>query len=139
MNKELLAQYSKLQIEVEDAKKAIASIENSMAQLNEVGIVKDKVYGGFGGTQGFVIEGFPAKAWNRKHESLRMARTRLLEKEASLIDTICEIEEFIDSIDNARDRLVLKRYYLEDKKQYEIASELYIDRSLVSKIISKYV
>jgi len=139
MIKDTLSQYNSLLIEVEDAKRKIREIENSMAYLNEVGVVKDKVYGGMGGTQGFVIEGFPQKQWNKRYVVLKKARQHLLEKETSLLETICEIEIFIDEIDDARDRIVMKRYFLENKKQHEIASELHIDRSLVSKIISRYV
>lgn len=139
MIKDTLSQYNELMIEVEDAKRKIREIENSMAYLNEVGVVKDKVYGGMGGTQGFVIEGFPQKQWNKRYVVLKKARQHLLEKETSLLETICEIEIFIDEIDDARDRIVMKRYFLENKKQHEIASELHIDRSLVSKIISRYV
>lgn len=139
MIKDILSQYNALLIEVEDAKKKIKEIEDSMAHLNEVGMVKDKVYGGLGGTQGFVIEGFPEKAWNKRYYVLKKARQHLLEKETALLETICDIEIFIDDIEDARDRIVMKRYFLENKKQHEIASELHVDRSLVSKIICKYV
>lgn len=139
MIKDTLSQYNELMIEVEDAKRKIKEIEDSMAYLNEVGVVKDKVYGGMGGTQGFVIEGFPQKQWNKRYVVLKKARQHLLEKETSLLETICEIEIFIDEIEEARDRIVMKRYFLEGKKQHEIAAELHIDRSLVSKIISRYV
>lgn len=139
MVKELLSQYHALLIEVDDAKQKVKQKEDEIARLNEIGVVKDKVYGGMGGTQGFVIEGFPEKEWNRRYASLKRAREHFLEKETDLMDMVSSIEEFIDTITNSRDRIVLKRYYLENKKQHEIASELYIDRSLVSKIISKYV
>lgn len=139
MTKDILTQYQTLLIEIDDAKREIKEKEDAIALLGEVGVVKDKVYGGFGGTQGFVIEGFPEKEWNRRYDALKKAKEHFLKKETDLINLVSEIEDFICSIDESRDRIVLKRYYLENKKQHEIASELHIDRSLVSKIISKYV
>ena len=139
MVKELLSQYKTLLIELEDARKKVQAKEDEIARLNEIGIVKDKVYGGLGGTQGFVIEGFPEREWNKRYANLKRAREHYIGKETELMNMVSEIEEFIDGIQNSRDRIILKRYYLENKKQHEIASELFIDRSLVSKIIAKYV
>lgn len=137
--RDLLKQYHTLQIELSDAKKSVREKEDAIARLNEEGVVKDKVYGGMGGIQGFVIEGFPERELNRRYNALKRAKTRALQKETELIDKISDIESFIDTIEDGRARVILKRYYLEGKKQYEIASELFIDRSLVSKIITKYV
>ena len=138
VNAELFKQYNDLLLEIRMTKADIAQKEDELARLNEFGLVKDKVYGGYGGIQGFVIEGFPEKEWNRRYHALKNAKTKLQERETCLIEMVSEIEDFINQIDISRDRIILKRYFLEGRKQHEIAKELYVERSTVSKIIAKY-
>ena len=99
----------------------------------------DKVSGGYGGIQGFKIEGMPEREYNRRRMILRKKHDRLAQKENDLLENVEKIEEFIDSIPISRDRIIFKAVFIQKKTQNQIAKELYIDRSLVSKTISKYV
>ncbi|SHK34184.1 sigma factor-like helix-turn-helix DNA-binding protein [Hespellia stercorisuis] len=50
-----------------------------------------------------------------------------------------EIEEFIAGIPDSTDRQIFELSFLEGKKQQEIADELGLERSSISKRICKYV
>lgn len=127
-----------MELEIEKIKADIVKTEDGIAKLLEEGVVQDKVKGGFGGVQGFKIEGFPEREYKKRRNLLMKKKTRLIAKENELLELIDGIEEYIDTIPISRDRLIFKGIYLEKKTQQEIASELFIDRSLVSKILSKY-
>lgn len=139
VSKEILIQYSDLQEEIKRMRKDIKKTEDDIAKLLEEGTVCDKVKGGLGGIQGFKIEGFPVPAFERRKKILRKKMDRLIDKENELLELTESIEIFIDNIPISRDRRIFRAIYFEDKTQQQIARELHIDRSLVSKIISKYL
>lgn len=60
--------------------------------------VKDKVYGGFGGEQGFVIEGFPQREFDGKREALTRKRQRLLQQELIENELLIRIEGQLSEI-----------------------------------------
>lgn len=63
---------------------------------------------------------------------------RLLEEKKMRVDhEIYDMESWLDRVEPARTRNVLRLYYQEGKSQREIGELLNIDRSLVSKIISE--
>ena len=49
------------------------------------------------------------------------------------------LEIFIDNIPVSRDRRIFRAIYFNGKTQQQVANELHIDRSLISKTISKYI
>lgn len=139
VSKEILIQYSDMQEEIKRMRADIQKTEDDIAKLLEEGTVCDKVKGGLGGIQGFKIEGFPVLAFERRKRILRKKMDRLIDKENELLELTESIEVFIDNIPVSRDRRIFHAIYFEDKTQQQIARELHIDRSLVSKIISKYL
>lgn len=139
VTKEIMVQYKDMQEEIKQMRAEIQKAEESIAKLIEEGTVCDKVTGGFGGIQGFKIEGFPAREYTRRKKVLRKKFDRLTKRENDLLELIESIENFIDSIPICRDRRIFRAIYLENKTQQQIASELHIDRSLVSKIIGRYL
>lgn len=139
INKEILSQYSDLKEEIEKMRADIKKTEDSIAKLIDEGVVQDKVKGGLGGIQGFKIEGFPVTVYEQRKNILRKKFDRLSQRENDLLEVTERIEMFIDEIPCSRDRRIFKATYFENKKQHEVAKELHIDRSLVSKIISKYM
>ena len=139
MTKELLSQYGDLQTEIVDMQKEIAKTEDDIAKLLEEGTVVDKVKGGLGGIQGFKIEGFPQKEYDRRRNLLKSKKNRLIIKQNDLLEIQEKIEIFIDNIPNSRDRQIMRATFIENKTQKQISKEMYIDRSLVSKIINKYL
>lgn len=137
--KEVMIQYSDIQEELKQMRLDIQKTEDDIAKLLEEGTVQDKVKGGLGGLQGFKIEGFPITAFERRKRILRSKMDRLTEKENDLLEMTESIELFIDNIPVSRDRRIFKAIYFENKTQQQVARELHIDRSLVSKIISRYI
>ncbi len=138
-NKETMIQYSNMQEEVKRMRADIRKTEDDIAKMLEEGTVRDKVKGGLGGIQGFKVEGFPITAFEKRKRILRHKVDRLIEKENELLEMIESIEIFIDNIPVSRDRRIFRGIYFEGKTQQQIARELHIDRSLVSKVISKYL
>lgn len=138
ISKELLSQYTDLQKEIAYTQEEIQKTEDSIAKLLKEGTVVDKVKGGFGGIESFKIEGFPQKEYDRRKNVLNNKINRLFAKETDLLQMREQIEVFIDEIQVSRDRIIFKALFLDNKTQQQIADELYIDRSLVSKIIAKY-
>lgn len=139
VTKEILVQYSDLQEEIKKIRLQIQQTEDDIEKLLNEGTVVDKVNGGLGGIQGFKIEGFPIREFERRKKILRKRKDRLTEFENNLLEQTEIIEEFIEQIKNSRDRQIFRGFFLENKTQQQIARELYIDRSLVSKIINKYL
>lgn len=139
VSKEILIQYSDMQEEIKQMRADIQKTEDDIAKLIEEGTVQDKVKGGLGGIQGFKIEGFPIVAFEKRKRLLRSKMDRLIEKENELLELTEDIEIFIDNISISRDRRIFRAIYFENKTQQQIARDLHIDRSLVSKIISKYL
>ena len=139
VTKEQLEQYTAMKIEISKMREDIRAVEDSIAKLIEEGTVKDKVYGGDGGIQGFVIEGFPYGIYERRRKLLQRKRERLLNRENDLIELVEQIEKSIDSIPDSRDRMVFRKYFIKNETQMQIAREMYMDQSSVSKIISRYI
>lgn len=139
MTRELLRQYKDLQEEIKKINAEIEKTEEEIEKLHEEGTVVDKVKGGEGGWQGFKIEGFPIKEYEKRKNILKRKINMLISKENELLETSVEIESFIETIENSRDRRILRLLVFEKKSQQQISEELYIDRSLVSKILCKYL
>lgn len=138
-SKEIMIQYSDIQEELKQMRIDIQKTEDDIAKLLEEGTVQDKVKGGLGGLQGFKIEGFPVAAFEKRKRILRSKMDRLADRENDLLEMTESIELFIDNIPLSRDRRIFKAIYFENKTQQQVARELHIDRSLVSKIISRYI
>ena len=139
VSKDLIIQYRSLQEEIKKIKIDIKKTEDSIAKLIQEGVVEDKVYGGLGGIQGFKIEGVPLAIYEKRRNLLRRKKDRLSTKENDLLELVESIETMIDNIPVSRDRVIFRSLYFDGKTQQQIADELHIDRSLVSKTISKYL
>lgn len=59
MTKEILKQYTDLQQECAEVREKISILELQIIKIEQEGTVLDKVSGGVGGLETFVIEGFP--------------------------------------------------------------------------------
>ena len=139
ISKEIMVQYSDMQEEIKQMRMDIQKTEDSIAKLSEDGTVCDKVTGGMGGIQGFKIEGFPVAEFEKRKRLLRKKVDRLTERENELLEMTENIEMFIDNIPVSRDRRIFRSIYFDGKTQQQVANELHIDRSLISKTISKYI
>jgi hypothetical protein len=118
----VLSQYADLVKEQKDLAERIAStqrnIENIERRLQKIEageIVKDKVYGGEGGIQGFVIEGVPTAEYETLKTSL-LRKKLLLEKQIDIqreqeevvLLALTEVEEFITRIEDSHIRRIVR-------------------------------
>lgn len=121
MNKESLLHYCELIDEVEETrldiqriKSDIRKIEKQLLDIENGEVVKDKVYGGEGGWQGFVIEGVPIPEYsklkiilgNRKicleHEiDVLSVRVTMLDNEK------IQVQEFINRLKDPQIRRII--------------------------------
>lgn len=60
----------------------------------------------------------------------------MLKKKEKIDSEVMEMEEWLETVEPARARNVLRLYYQDGKSQKEIGEELSLDRSVVSRIIS---
>lgn len=117
----VLSQYADLVKEQKDLAERIAStqrnIENIERRLQKIEageVVKDKVYGGEGGIQGFVIEGVPTAEYEKLKTSL-LRKKLLLEKQIDIqreqeevvLLALTEVEEFITRIEDSHIRRIV--------------------------------
>lgn len=118
----VLSQYADLVKEQKDLAERIAStqrnIENIERRLQKIEageVVKDKVYGGEGGIQGFVIEGVPTAEYEMLKTSL-LRKKLLLEKQIDIqreqeevvLLALTEVEEFIKRIEDSHIRRIVR-------------------------------
>jgi len=66
-------------------------------------------------------------------EKERRLKARYREKIAQLEKLCQEVEEFIENIPDSMTRRIFRLYYLDGKKQKEIAKLVHMDRSTVSR------
>lgn len=132
MTKESLGQYSSLVKEYGEVREKIYSnrvrierISSKLKRIEAEGVVKDKVYGGEGGIQGFVIEGYASGDYSHQKSSLLQQEMYLRKNEAILLDLAeriakerSEIEEFIAHVDDSHIRRILN-YRLVKGMQWE--------------------
>lgn len=121
MNKESLLHYCELIDEVEDTctsiqkiRTDIKKIEKQLAEIENGHTVKDKVYGGEGGWQGFVIEGVPIAEYSRLKIILGNRKICLehelevLEVRVTMLDNErIQVQEFISRLKDPQIRRII--------------------------------
>lgn len=66
-------------------------------------------------------------------------RDRLTSRISRLEKNCQEIEQWIEEIPDSLTRRIFRMYYEEGKRQQDIAKQLHIDQSVVSRNIKKYI
>lgn len=138
ISKEILVQYSDLQKEMIETKEkikkletTIKNIQNRISEIESGEIVKDKVYGGEGGIQGFHIEGVPAREYERKKTDLLSKKLLLNQRksmleilEFDLLEKTNEVEEFISSVEDSRMRRIINLRFIENLPWNRVADKI---------------
>lgn len=138
ISKNVLVQYQDLQKEaketrekIEKLKKNIGNIEKRLSSIEAGETVKDKVYGGEGGIQGFVIEGVPIKEYQRRKTDL-LTKNLLLNQRKSMLEILefdilqkaNEVEEFIASVEDSRMRRIINLRFIENLSWNKVADRI---------------
>lgn len=138
VSKDVLIQYSDLQEEVKETREKIEklkyTIEKIEAQLSRIEsgeVVRDKVYGGAGGIQGFVIEGVPVKEYDRKKSDLLLKKLMLNQRKSTLeilefdlLEKTNEVEEFIAGVNDSRMRRIINLRFIERLSWNQVADRI---------------
>lgn len=124
MDKEILIQYCEMKEEIKDLRRRIHELEKQIDRIKEEGAVKDTVSGGMGGTQHFVVEGFPVPEHSRKMMLLRTRKAMLVEKEAELLELTNQAEEYIASIEKSELRIMFRLYYIDGLTWIQVAHRM---------------
>lgn len=109
----------------------IENIHNRISEIESGEIVKDKVYGGDGGIQGFNIEGVPTKEYERKKTDLFSKKLLLNQRKSTLeilefdlMQKTNEIEEFISSVEDSRMRRIINLRFIENLSWNKVADKI---------------
>ena len=138
LDKRILTQYLsekeeiiELRLKIDYLSNKIPKLENRIAEIEAGHTVKDKVRGGEGGLQSFVIEGVPYDEYNDrkaelefKKKILRQRQELLHTQEMDLILRTKEVEQFISGIDDSFTRRIITLRVLNGLKWTEIAERM---------------
>ena len=124
MDKNVLIQYVDMVEEIKDLRRRIHELEKQIDRIKEEGTVKDTVSGGMGGTQHFVVEGFPIPEYNRKMMLLKARKAMLVEKETELLELTNQAEEYIASIEKSELRIMFRLYYIDGMTWIQVAHRM---------------
>ncbi len=127
MTKDDLMQYASMQNEVREIQDKInrlngiiTKLEDRLAKIEEGGVVRDKVRGGLGGEQSYIIEGFPIEEYRSVRNNL-LTKKLILNGRKSTLDALeldlmqktNEVEEFIAGITDSRIRRIINLRFIE--------------------------
>jgi hypothetical protein len=138
LDKRILTQYLsekeeiiELRSKIDYLSNKIPKLENRIAEIEAGHTVKDKVRGGEGGLQSFVIEGVPYDEYNDRKAELEFKKKILKQRqellhtqEMDLILRTKEVEQFISGIDDSFTRRIITLRVLNGLKWTEIAERM---------------
>lgn len=138
MNKESLLHYCELIDEVEETKRCIERaksdidrIERQLRSIEDGETVSDKVYGGEGGWQGFVIEGVPIPEYSRLKIVLGNRKLCLQSEIDTLVIRVTmldnertQVQEFINRLKDPQIRLIITYRCVQRLRWHEVASKM---------------
>lgn len=121
MTKEVLIQYSDIAEEVKDLRRRVEETERQLSKIESGGSVIDTVKGGSGGMQHFKVEGFPYPEYSRKKTLLYTRKANLEMLEFELLEKVNEVDEYINTLDDARIRRILRFRYIDNLSWVQVA------------------
>lgn len=138
INKQILNDYYGLKQEIEILQerkyrygRKIKNIEKRIAEIEDGHTVKDKVRGGEGGWQSFVIEGVPYDEYDDRKNQLYIAQKvflgieiQLEAQETELILKTKEVEKFILEIEDSLTRQIIGLRVLNGLQWQEVADRI---------------
>lgn len=136
--KEMLKQYIDLKQEVQEIQNIVNKLESDINSLqkriNEIEngeIVADKVYGGAGGKQGFVIKGMPTREYKQKKNMLYSKKIKLEQRKndleelnSDLIEKVGQVEKFIANIGDSHTRRIIRFRFVDGYSWNEVADRI---------------
>lgn len=138
VTKELLDQYGDMLIEKQEVQKGISNLENQISKIQDKltsiengECVKDKVKGGDGGWQSYVIEGVPTSEYRKCKTELQAKMLRLNQRQAlleeldeKLENMLNEVEIFINGLKDSHIRLIIRYKYVQNLSWQQVAKKM---------------
>lgn len=121
MTKDILVQYCDLREEAKDLRRRIEKLESDIERIEDEKCVSDSVTGGMGGTQHFMIRGFPYPEYSRKKTKIYLNKAQLETAEAEILELVNEVEEYIQSINDSRMRRIIRYRFIDDMTWPQVA------------------
>lgn len=135
ITKKYLEQYVDMTCELPELERKISAIERKIDKIEKEGVVKDTVTGGNGGTQHFVIEGFPTPEYRKQRTRLFRKKMEYENLQRKIENCVDEIETFLCGIDNSRIRRIINYKYIDGLSWYDVADK--IGRTATSESVRK--
>ena len=110
--KTALKQYTSLRDEKDEVERRIRKLEKALERITEEGEVKDSVKGGYGGTQHFVIEGFPITEFSEVRTALQKQKLRLTQLQKEITAACDAAHEYINGVTDSEIRRILTFRYI---------------------------
>lgn len=123
IDREYLEQYSDLRKEIVEVRRRIADVEAQLYEIEHTP-VKDKVYGGEGGIQGFVIEGISHKGYSRKKTELLNKIMKLRRLEEKIEPMIEDVDDFILNINDSMIRRIVTFRFVDGLSWQDVAQKI---------------
>ena len=116
---------------IDGLQKRIPRLEERLREIENGETVIDKVRGGSGGMQSFVIEGIPTKEYSDKKTELSIKRMLLKERkdmleilELELLRQTNDVERYIRSVKDSQIRRIISLRVIESLSWNEVADEM---------------
>lgn len=124
-------------------KKEIKILDDSIDKLRERALDIPTVIGKVQSSQAdfpYIEQHISVRMDEPKESDMITRRILIKEKRKEEVNKlILEIEQFIAGIPDSTDRMIFEMLYLQGKKQREVADEIGMERSGISKKVSKYL
>ena len=114
MEKNILRQYDSILKEITDTNRRIQSAKDKLKRMEDEGVVVDSVYGGFGGTQHFKIEGMPTTEYSKQKSILLARKMRLETLQKKLLDMKNDVEIYIYEMTDSECRRAAAFRYIDN-------------------------
>jgi hypothetical protein len=138
LTKEKLGQLISLRAEIRDIERKIKELEDTAIPKSKDTVKssgKDWPY-----IEGHtVVEGYDEAAGREKSRRLERLWVARRNRLARAQQTETEIEEFIESIDDSRIRLMIQYYYIDGFTYEKVGELMHCDRTTVERTINRYL
>ena len=123
MDKEILVQYCEMKEEIKDLRRRIRMLDKF---LENPPVVADTVNGSRKDlTIGPIkVKGIPDPEWHKKKAARERHRKMMEIKELELLELICQVEEYIESIQKSELRIMFRFYYIDGLTWRKVAAAM---------------
>lgn len=115
-------------------KNEMKQLEDSIRELEETVIGSSKITG-----MPLSISGVNSSPTERIGIKLATLKQKLTDKTEKLLDEAQKIEEYIETVDDADIRIIIRKRFLDCKTWQQVADEIHADRSTPYYRLKKYL